>query len=507
MMPALAAAHERAESEGYVLVDGQAQSVPAAVSAALKTGSLADLNGSFAAILGDVAVTDRLGSVPVYLAAGRPSFDFWSLADQQRTLNLDAAAEMLLFGYALGDGTLLKEITEAPPASVIIPGREPSRYWRYNVSPSSSSGRQLSSDLAHVIELIGRNTATALKAQGLGRVGLNLTAGRDSRVLAALLRRNSVPFVAYTMEDQLGEHEVAGVLAEQLGVAHFVRPVWRSLPAEAQPIIDQLTPTTMFTVANTNLVHAGETRRIDALMSGHLGDVAAGSHLHMSLIVASLANDRPGLARRAAAIQTRFDPAILKPYCTPALAKALDRAVERLVTMYRERDAGELFGAVTAVDLEQRQRRFILRDFHAQRQLGPAIMPFADNAWFDFWTSVPLRWQAYTQLYTRVLAEHVFTGELSAFAEIPANGKRLSVVRLPELETVRSFVSARFRKGSFRQPDAPRLIDPDRSLDGLADMFDVKRLDRDRATMPQCVQETLETLALFAEKANPTGAM
>ena len=90
------------------------------------------------------------------------------------------------------------------------------------------------------------------------------------------------------------------------------------------------------------------------------------------------------------------------------------------------------WGCATQVDLEQRQRRLLLRDYLAQRQLTESLLPLNDNEFIDFFRRVPFEWLAGRALYYRVLHERLFVGRRQALAGIPINGERSHTIRYPQ---------------------------------------------------------------------------
>lgn len=98
----------------------------------------ADFNGSFAYVDGDVAITDRLGSIPGLSVARRfIAVLLGSLAAKQcgPKINVQAVAAPLPAGYCLGNDTLLDGISELPAATIHRNGVEETYALRLHPQP------------------------------------------------------------------------------------------------------------------------------------------------------------------------------------------------------------------------------------------------------------------------------------------------------------------------------------------------------------------------------------
>lgn len=183
--------------------------------ALLRTASVADLaefGGSFCAVLRQpdhvVAISDRVGSRPLYRALGPTgwlmSSDFWGLAAALGAArpSPEAAVELLAFGYVMGEATVSDRILEIPPGSRVDlwpDGRAVTQtYWRYRHEPRERSGARLVNELATVFDGMAERSLRAGKLMGLdhgGRAGPRLVADR-TRLLRHPTRANRGRHVA-----------------------------------------------------------------------------------------------------------------------------------------------------------------------------------------------------------------------------------------------------------------------------------------------------------------------
>jgi asparagine synthetase B (glutamine-hydrolysing) len=193
--------------------------------------ALAVPEGSFAAAVWDPRsrslhlVRDRFGQRPLYVARYRggvlAASELKALvaAGVNPELDLQAWAEMLAFEYPLADSVPLAGVRIVPQASTLTldeHGRETVRErWRYRVEPDAEGG------LDELVPELGRLLERAVSRRLTRKTGLALSAGLDSRSLAAVVREHapaslSITYGAPGSEDFVGGAEVA----RRLGLPH-----------------------------------------------------------------------------------------------------------------------------------------------------------------------------------------------------------------------------------------------------------------------------------------------
>jgi asparagine synthetase B (glutamine-hydrolysing) len=206
--------------------------------------SSARLDGAFAVLAVDPAVpraaivTDHFGLFPVYSNEHGGVYAYSTslrvLALLVRPLwHLDPRGvyEMLGLGMALGNRTLLREVSLVPPATTMALYQGPpvaSRYWDWQGLTQPS--RQAEVDLVHeTYDLIEKAVLRAVADRK--KTGVPLSGGLDSRLLCAVLGKNGVPFTAYNIN--FG-HETAAARR----VAKILRVPLRVLPMLPYPEYD-----------------------------------------------------------------------------------------------------------------------------------------------------------------------------------------------------------------------------------------------------------------------------
>jgi hypothetical protein len=180
------------------------------------------LNGCFAAAFGTpgttVLVTDRYGTVPIYVGPGRPglvaSDDPWVVASAgpcAPRLDPVGVVDMLRLGYVAGDRTLLEGISSLALGTVarISAGTlRTHRYWRirYPEVPRRPARRHHEADDAHwMVRLDDAYSEAGARIDAFcaardRNIRLMSTGGLDTRVLAGLLAtrtRTGVEMMSY----------------------------------------------------------------------------------------------------------------------------------------------------------------------------------------------------------------------------------------------------------------------------------------------------------------------
>lgn len=424
-----------------------AETVHAAAMAPDAAAALAGLNGSFWVALVSAArdrvdvVTDRFGTRPPYYALEADRLllgeEFWSLCDALAapTLSADAAVELLTYCYVLGEHTLVEQIRDVPGGTHLVFRLDPRtgaavlasrvRYWRHDIRPEPRPPATMVAELGAVFRRMSRRYGALLARMGVQTVGVNLSGGSDSRALACLLHEAGVRMHFFTSAWVPGEVASSLAVAQALGGAHTLLPFWALAgPSPCAAIFWALAPTTMFSIANHVIGlgmfgHGG----VGALASGHFGDPVACGQITFPEFMRR-GSGRAVLMRLMERFHVRWRPAALRPLLREAHADAAERAVEHLRALCAQAEVTHDLGMVPQIDLEQRQRRYVLRDYLAQRQLTESFLPLHDSEFIDFFARVPFEWLAGRALYYSALHEHLFVGRRQGLREISINGER-----------------------------------------------------------------------------------
>ncbi|MGE0143649.1 MAG: hypothetical protein AB7I19_11015 [Planctomycetota bacterium] len=248
----------------------------------------ATLDGFFAVLYGDhtnaTLVTDPIGSHHVYVRAFADCVAFaasasWLAALEDTPLDPVGCQEFLATGVLYGDRTLHRDVHALPPASVVaideVGWRVLDRTWRVrDLAPERLSG-------AEAVEAFGAAMIRGCRRIGrtLPNVVADLTAGWDSRLLCAFLRRAEVPFeTTVTGPAESADVVLSTRIADELGIRHH------PLPLGALPTFEELCATVDLTDGQVNAlgyarvlrVHRELSRHFGASLNGSFGEVARG---------------------------------------------------------------------------------------------------------------------------------------------------------------------------------------------------------------------------------------
>ena len=218
--------------------------------------AVAELNGLFAGLLIDrdqrqaLLFNDRYGSERLYTVEKDGAIYFASEAKallavlpELRTFDETGVAQWLAFGSTLGGRTLFRGIELVPSGSIwsFAPGM-PLRRERYFV-PTEWEPLPALNEAEFEAQL--SETFASLLPDYLGgaqRVGLSLTGGLDTRMIAACLPRDIRPDVAYTYasdDDRLLDLTIARHVATARGIPHQALRIGDSFLAQFPRHLDR----------------------------------------------------------------------------------------------------------------------------------------------------------------------------------------------------------------------------------------------------------------------------
>lgn len=174
--------------------------------------------------------TDKVGSRPCYYTT-QNGFHFGSelsgllpLIDAP-TVNPEAVSDLLLMGTVIGEKTLLEEVQNLPPASMVTytDGEwSMERYWHPEAQQTSErSIAPFSGPDTYVTDWIEKHQRAVRQVTGTvdSDFGLWLSGGIDSRATAAALKAEKQPFTTLSYQTADGDDQsFAQQVASELGV-------------------------------------------------------------------------------------------------------------------------------------------------------------------------------------------------------------------------------------------------------------------------------------------------
>ncbi|MEE9356832.1 MAG: asparagine synthase-related protein [Sedimenticolaceae bacterium] len=257
-----------------------------------------DLLGDFAIALYDkprkkvFVINDRYGRRPLYYCVEKGYVGFASeikaileIPDFEASVDQEAIAEMLAFGYVLGNRTVLSNVKLLPPASILEYDLQShtvnlSTPWRLedNLTPSSTPHSVLLEELAEsFLGAVHRHLSIDQTT------GISLSGGMDSRTIMAVIDPKKFPITTITTGIRGGyEGYITQRIAEVVGCEHTFFEAGDEIQAndskleltnEAINLTDGMrgssyNSATVFTAQNSS------SRGMEILMTGHAGELA-----------------------------------------------------------------------------------------------------------------------------------------------------------------------------------------------------------------------------------------
>lgn len=432
---------------------------------------LKELNGSYAGIVicpssNEVhIISDRWGTRPLYYFEGEEELivgsDFWKIVDciKSPKFSTPAFLEMMTFAYVLGQHTVVENVYEITRAShVIIKIKDEKKIdlcgltplWNYDIQPEYRRPKDMTFDIANILKKVGKRQSDLLKHMGVNNIGLNLTGGFDSRVIAYMLHSNQVNFKCFTSRTIGGENDAAFRISQFLGVPHCFIPYWLEdglAPAE-QIFWESSSTAKLFTNHTISLSQYGPWP-VQGFITGHYGDPVTGRQAKLSEYwLAKRGQER--LTRNFVEKQIIWDTSDIRNLLKAQYKDFANCGPDSLMKICKDTVVSHPYGIVTRVDAEQRQRRYILKDYHCLCKLGVSTLPFHDYELWDCYMAIPFEWQINSVAYSNALCEHLFQGEYQELQDIPINGVRRRSIKYPMLANYQLSLSDINKKIKYR---------------------------------------------------------
>lgn len=329
-------------------------------------------------------------------------------ADFPRRLDDEAAIQFVRTNTMIGERTLLHGVRRLPPGGVLrfdrrSGGHRIEQWWRLPGEVDGGLSQDAALDALHD----GFRRAVAHASEGLGRVGLHLSGGMDSRQLLGELRAGGHPFEAFTygMPRNL-DVRVARQLAARLGFEHVVRE-WHDLRSFARQYERQrdLTDGMQAVIHGHGLeLYELEAARVDGLLIGHFLDLFLHAHMHDERFLREGPHREEELYRLfdgGPCSVVRWDAMegeILEPAHHGRFRASILEEIRRLDYMSIEKCYDALY-------LLHHGLRRLMPQCQAAAHFLPCRIPGLDPAFFDVAWSIPAALKKGRALQERLLAE------------------------------------------------------------------------------------------------------
>lgn len=223
---------------------------------------LSRLNGQFAFVIWDgrhlFAARDRMGEKPLYYAVTPQAFYFASeIKSLLSHLRPTPAVPLdwLVFENTLTDDTLFAGIKELLPAHYLLvdaPNTTPRRYWSIpNEVDDDLTEREAIRELRDLVV-----DAVAIRLQSEVPVGMYLSGGLDSSIIACIAKPDCVFTSYYDYPGKFDEREPARIVARHIKAEHlFVTLTPQDVPPLFETIVYHLDQpiSTSSTISSFNL--------------------------------------------------------------------------------------------------------------------------------------------------------------------------------------------------------------------------------------------------------------
>lgn len=356
------------------------------------------VNGHFSIVIWDKKkrtlhiMNDRLGLRPLYYAQYREKTFFASeikaiLADQDfnKKCNIDAVIDFFSYEYVLNDQTLLEGIKVFPYASTVkldsVNGPlNFNRYWDLQFNQEFPKERTIT-QYAWKFNAVTRR-AVERAMQGPHKIGLPLTGGLDSRVIAALIDRKYYPLDTYTfgMKGSI-DVAIARKISRMIGAKHHITEIKYN------------------TIADLMIKGVFMTDGMQGCNSYHIlnimDEMGAAHFVALTGFIGGMLPRRMYggyVGKGKEDVYSAFDTGTLKfreKVFNGEFQKAVGSGKERFFDLWDEISQKNKADPLDYLNLTQRQRRYINYGTVLMRNYLEVRTPFADYEYVDFCLKMP----------------------------------------------------------------------------------------------------------------------
>ena len=397
----------------------------------------AQLDGHFALVVSrgnkTFAALDRIASIPLFYGSDEKAHHLSSNARQLKEklglekVDAEAALEFAMSGFTTGSKTLYEglEALGAGEAVFFENGTaRRQRYALYNPKPEAAGNNPVPvQGLAQVTLGIFEKMLRGLDGRP---IIIPLSAGLDSRLVAAVLKELAYDNVKCFSYGRRGNHEALGAqkVAKKLGypwtfVEHtssqqaltFASEEMRQFEGFADAF--NAVPFQQDFFAVGHLKASGYAPPDAVFVNGQSGDFISGNHIPASFALPFEKNDAAGRWPRLldALIAKHFDlwHVLKTPENLDHARSALKDEIISLAGGLGE--PGDDFGLYEMSELLNRQVKYVIAGQRTYEWYGfEWRLPLWDNAYLDFWEAAPLTAKLGQNLFRKMLEEKNWGG-------------------------------------------------------------------------------------------------
>ncbi len=337
-------------------------------------------------------VTDRMGGISLYAAEVdghrvlATSYIALSRIVKDHAIDGEALASFFHLGYFPGRKTALRGVSLVPFASVttLKPGAMESKpYWRPDMQVDRAT--RVDEQLERAVEAF--NTTVREYSAGRDRMCLAMTAGLDSRTVAASLLRQSIPFEAYThgFPDCWEGRRVSSIVKRH-GIAHRFVPLVESFTDRLEERAMESfrgSEGTISCIEKSHLVHVQSLLRAEA--GPGTGLLLGGGAGMLKGTFYRLIHDEPGISQSGidSYLTWNFTKKLPDIFAAEVPATSRDPLRRFVNESLEEAGAGSFFQRLDYL-YAVRYRRWAGGVKHIYRQFFPVREPFVSARLLDY---------------------------------------------------------------------------------------------------------------------------
>lgn len=390
-----------------------------------------------------LAAVDRLRSIPLFYSSTSTDFVLSASIDpllergRGRCIDMLAAFEFLLCGYATGDATIYQHVRQIRPGNTLefdpdSTGQRVRMVPYYRFYPGAffrETEAELKDRLATVIDNI---FDAFVRDRAPGRIIVPLSGGLDSRLVVAMLKKHGVDDVLCYSYGRPGNEEAT--ISQQ--VADAVGYEWRFI--EYSPELwstwmatDEMKRYMCYCSKGTSIPHFQDFPAVSAVMAdhddpeppvffpGYSVDMLAGSHIPSNY--RDIQNGKISVPEQLLNRHYGLWPLPRRRGKSQLLRLLLEK-IDTLSTPPGASRNGDPISRIEMWDLECRQALFIVNSVRVYEFFGSPWRIVWDHPLMDFFQRVPWEYRLGKSLYVGTLRDLIFTGPLAPLREIPLAG-------------------------------------------------------------------------------------
>lgn len=304
-------------------------------------------------------------------------------------IDVEGFADLLSYGYTLGERTLFKSVHTLPPASALTyEGGKVSvqQYWRLDyVEPHGRYDERRLDELADVFKIAVRRSIRPDLTCGIG-----LTGGLDSRCVLAAAVNQRLSFGTFTGgQPDSTDVVLARQVADQAGAQHALELIG---PEKASA---WLVPMVLHQGAMVATLHSHPCQFLDsafpfdAIIQGVGGEFARGAWVSPEdLDIGDLVAKKPLKLKRQMVSKTQYVERLWKPEFRSLGLHSPEERLDAVLSEYSLQDAP--VAAVEYFYLYERCRKFLNKAILIVRASNDVYLPYLDHQWLEAIAAIPI---------------------------------------------------------------------------------------------------------------------